>query len=421
MNGNSQKNEEDRLGEMIATANKDASQPDRAFLDGLKTESTQRFLETASPARMKIRSSIMAKVKRFAPSALAACLLGAIGVAIVLFYGGESSIAWADVQKHIEQAKCMKVKVDAMLPDGTSVHGRHVMATGGLVRQDVSVVKTGQKTINMVIIMNYNKGVLLTLLKDQKIAKPTKFTDMSKTMRDKMVREKDQLAEIKKLIRNAEKELGDKTIDGVRAKGFRVNNKRMVMDIWVDAKTAIPIRIEGQTTDTKIKLVLSDIEFVDKVDPDLFSVEPPKGYEIKPQQAVSMAPASIEDITGLFKTWVAIRDGVFPNAIKDGLLADTNAYIRKRKDTGGPSKKDLALLAKIDKTLSKQGVGVRVLMQTNETFHYQGKGVKLGDKDAAVLWYKPEGKDKYVVMFGDLSVQRMLKKDLPQNPTEKTN
>ena len=56
-----------------------------------------------------------------------------------------------------------------------------------------------------------------------------------------------------------------------------------------------------------------------------------------------------------------------------------------------------------------------MLMHSNKTFHYQGKGVKLGDKDTAILWYKPEGKDQYVVMFGDLHVERMLKTDLPSD------
>ena len=46
---------------------------------------------------------------------------------------------------------------------------------------------------------------------------------------------------------------------------------------------------------------------------------------------------------------------------------------------------------------------------------------ELGDKNTAVLWYKPEGKDKYVVMFGDLHVERMLKKDLPQDSNKKAN
>jgi outer membrane lipoprotein-sorting protein len=421
MNCDSQKNEEDRFSEMIGTADKGVSQPDRAFLAGLKTESTRRFLETASPARMKIRNSIMAKVRKFAPSALAASLIGAIGVAIVLLSSGEDSTLWANAQKHIEQAKCMKMKTAVTLHDGTKVHGRQTLAIGGFVRQDLSVVKTGEKTVEMVMIMNHDKGILLTLMKDQKTAKQTRFTDMPKAVRDKMLKERDQLAEIKRMIRNAEKELGDKTIDGVKTKGFRVNNKRTVMDIWVDAKTALPIRMEGEITNAKTKFVLSDIEFVDEINPALFSVKPPKGYKIQPQQTISMTPAGIEDLTGLFKTWVALRDGVFPDAIEDGLLADTNAYIRKRKNTGGLSKEDLAILAKIDETLTNQGVGARVLMHTNKTFHYQGKGVKLGDKDTAVLWYKSEGKDKYTVMFGDLSFKRMLEKDLPQSSTKRTN
>ena len=419
MNSDSQKNEEDRFSEMLATADKDAPQPDRAFLAGLKTESTRRFLETASPARMKVRNSIMAKVKRFAPGALAACLIGAIGVAIVLLSGGGADIAWADVQKHIEQAKCMKMKTAVTLPDGTKVHGRQVLAIGGFVRQDLSVVKTGEKTVEMVMIMNHDKGILLTLMKDQKLATQTRFTDMPKAMRDEVLKEKDQLAEIKRMIRNAEKELGDKTIDGVKTKGFRVNNERTVMDIWVDAKTALPIRMEGELTNAKTKFVLSDIEFVKTIDPDLFSVEPPKGYEIQPQRALSMAPGGIKDLAGLLELWAQVRGGAFPDAIETGLFStDIRTYAKKVKDRGDLSKENKLLLAKLGKTDPQRLVSVLMLMQSNETFHYQGKGVKFGDKDTAILWYKPEGKDKYVVMFGDLHVERMPKKDLPQSTEE---
>jgi outer membrane lipoprotein-sorting protein len=407
---------------MIATADNDASQPDRAFLAGLKTESTRRFLETASSSRISKRNLIMAKIKKFAPSALAAGLIGAIGVAIVLLSGGEDAIAWADVQKHIEQAKYMKVKTAATLPDGTKVHGRQVMATGGLVRQDVSVVKTGEKTVEMVMIMNHDKGILLTLVKDQKLATQTKFTDMPKAMRDKIVKERDQLAQIKRMIRNAEKELGDKTIDGVKAKGFQVRNDQMVMDIWVDAKTALPIRMEVETTDPKTKIVLSDIEFVEKVDPDLFSVEPPKGYKIQPQRTVSMAPGGVEDLTSVLELWTQIRGGAFPDTIKSGLIStDIRTYVQKIENTGDRSKESQLLLAKVGKMDPQRLISVMMLMQSNKTFHYQGKGVKFGDKDTAILWYKPEDKDKYVVMFGDLHVEQMSKTDLPQDSNKKAN
>jgi outer membrane lipoprotein-sorting protein len=421
MNCDSHKNEEDRFSEMIATADNDVSQPDREFLAGLKTDSMRRFLETASPPRISKRNLIMAKIRKFAPSALAAGLIGAIGVAIVLLSNGESGIAWADVQKHIEQAKCIKMKVEVTTSDGRKSHGRQVMATGGLVRQDISM-KIDQQTMDMVVIVNYDKGIILSLLKDQKLAIPTKLTDMPKAMRDKMVKEKDQLAQLKRMVRNAEKELGDKTIDGVKAKGFQVREDQMVMDIWVDAKTALPIRIEGEMTVSKTKVVLSDIEFVEKVDPDLFSVEPPKGYKVKPQQTFSMAPGGIEDFTSLLDIWTQIKDGAFPDTIESQQFSmDIRTYVRQFTNTGEPSKESQLLVEKLGKIDPQQLVRVTMLMQFNKTFHYQGKGVKLGDKDTAVLWYKPKGQDKYVVMYGDLHVERVLKKDLPQDSNKKAN
>ena len=411
MNSDSHKNEEDRFSEMITTANKDTPQPDRAFLAGLKTESTRRFLETASSIRPNKRSLIMAKVKRFMPGALAACLLVAIGVATVLSYGGESSIAWADVQKHIEQAKCMKMKMVITMSDGMTVQGRQIMAAGGLMRQELTV-KTGQKTADMVMIMNMDKGVILTLMKDEKLAVPMKLTDMPKAMRDKMVKEKDQLAELKRMIRNAEKELGDKTIDGVKAKGFQVKEDGMVMDIWVDAETALPIRMEGEMAAAKIKVVMTDIEFVKTVDLALFSVEPPKGYKVQTRGAISLKPASIKDLEEMFKAWTQIRSGAFPEAINPAVfMEDVKAHAQKLKDAGDAPKELNALM----KSLSQQMVSATMLMAINETFHYQGKGVKFGDKDTAILWYKPEGKDKYAVMFGDLHVEQMLETDLPSD------
>jgi outer membrane lipoprotein-sorting protein len=297
------------------------------------------------------------------------------------------------------------------------MHGQVVMASGGLMRQELTV-KTGQKTVEMVVIMNMDKGVILTLMKDQKLAVPMKLTDMPKAMRDKMAKENDQLAELKRLVRNAEKELGEKTIDGVKAKGFQVEDDGMVMDIWVDAKTALPIRIEGEMIDAKMKIVMSDIEFVKTVDLDLFSVEPPKGYTIQPQKTFSLKPASIKDIADMFKAWTQLRSGTFPETINPVVFVeDAKAHAQKLKDAGDTPKELNALM----KSLSQQIVSVMMLMQSNETLHYQGKGVKLGDKDTAILWYKPEGKDKYVVMFGDLSVKRMLETELPKSSTEKSN
>jgi outer membrane lipoprotein-sorting protein len=415
MNSDSHKNEEDRFSEMIATADKDTPQPDRAFLAGLKTESTRRFLETASSPTISERDAIMTRVKRIALGAIAACVVGAIGVAFVFLETNKPGIVWADVQKHIEQAKCMKTKIVLTMPDGTTMHGRQMMAAGGLIRQEMSV-KTGQKTMEMVMIMNMDKGIILNLFKAQKLAQPMKFTDMPKAMRDKMVKDNDHLAEIKRMVRNAEKELGEKTIDGVKTKGFQVKDDDVVLDIWVDAKTALPVRMEGEMIGAKMKFVMSDVEFVKTVDMNLFSVEPPKGYTIQPQSTVSLKPAGIKDIADMFKAWTQIRSGTFPEAINPVVfMEDAKAHAQKLKDAGDTPEEFSALI----KHLSQQMVSAMMLAQSNETFHYQGKGVKLGDKNTAILRYKPHGQDKYVVMFGDLNVKRMLENDLPKTSTEK--
>ena len=51
-----------------------------------------------------------------------------------------------------------------------------------------------------------------------------------------------------------------------------------------------------------------------------------------------------------------------------------------------------------------------------DSFRYLGKGVKLGDKDRIVCWYKlKDAKDPntYRVVYGDLSVKDVAAKDLP--------
>jgi hypothetical protein len=47
------------------------------------------------------------------------------------------------------------------------------------------------------------------------------------------------------------------------------------------------------------------------------------------------------------------------------------------------------------------------------SFRYIGKGVKLGDEERIVCWYKLKGSDIYRVVYGDLSVRDIAPEDLP--------
>ena len=50
---------------------------------------------------------------------------------------------------------------------------------------------------------------------------------------------------------------------------------------------------------------------------------------------------------------------------------------------------------------------------TEGSWKYLGKGVKLGDRDRIICWYRPKGSRTYRVVYGDLSVKDIEPQDLP--------
>jgi len=92
----------------------------------------------------------------------------------------------------------------------------------------------------------------------------------------------DFLAQLKEMVQQAETLLGEKAIGGRRVKGFRLGAAPNVLDLWVDAATGAPVRIEqhldlfGHKTD----LVMTDFQVDAPLDDALFRTEPPDGYEL---------------------------------------------------------------------------------------------------------------------------------------------
>ena len=46
-------------------------------------------------------------------------------------------------------------------------------------------------------------------------------------------------------------------------------------------------------------------------------------------------------------------------------------------------------------------------------WHYSSEGVRLGDSDKPLCWWRPAGSDVYRVVYGDLSVGEVAEDDLP--------
>ena len=90
------------------------------------------------------------------------------------------------------------------------------------------------------------------------------------------------IEELKNVPDEPEENLGTKEIDGRDAVGFRVGRGYQNYDVWADARTGAPVRIECYTLSDgrKRQTTITDIEF-NELDESLFSLDPPEGYNIE--------------------------------------------------------------------------------------------------------------------------------------------
>ncbi len=61
-----------------------------------------------------------------------------------------------------------------------------------------------------------------------------------------------------------------------------------------------------------------------------------------------------------------------------------------------------------------RGITFVQTLPASSNWFYAGKGVKLGDADRAIFWYRPQGSDAYRVVYGDLSIKVLSEENLPK-------
>jgi hypothetical protein len=197
--------------------------------------------------------------------------------------------------------------------------------------------------------------------------------------------------------------LGEKVIAGKPAVGFRSKLGGKDMIVWADKESLNPVRVEiamiiadGQET-----MMVMDQFVVDApLDDSLFSLEPPPGYKlVKNAVELPKATTNVEEaVIGLLRIVAEQRGGAFPAGLNDwaGLIeATSNADDTTRQNLISLAGSVTAATATIE-------------------FGYAGKGVKLGEKDTIVFWYRTEAKPPaYRAIFGDLRVEDIAKEKLP--------
>ncbi len=155
--------------------------------------------------------------------------------------------------------------------------------------------------------------------------------------------------------------------------------------------------------DQDLPASLSDFQIDPKLDDGLFRLEPPQGYTVKKIDA----PIALgEDaLINLFRVYAESSGGAFP-AKPD----DWGAY-RTKEEPKGPD--DPKMIRRVQ---SVAGSVAFLQFELKGNFGYKADGVKLGDADKVLFWYRKKGAEKYRAIFGDLHAEDVTADRLPEKP-----
>jgi outer membrane lipoprotein-sorting protein len=247
--------------------------------------------------------------------------------------------------------------------------------------------------------------------------------------------------------------VGREKIDGVDANVFAVKDGDFLsIRIWTDPKTNLPLRVIWTMKhnpkldvavprigvyerdfggDARVSCVLGrsgtggiqqnteltfeNFKWNEKLDPDLFSVTPPPGYTVN-EQELDDSYEGEKNLVDALSFWASMSQKSFPEQIADLCMEEKirPKLIEAYDKQGDPHKEYQEALTMAGLLLD--GLYFSQDMQGNGDWHYAGVGVKLGDKNKPVCWWKPEGSQKYRILYGDLRVADIDEADLPKTP-----
>jgi outer membrane lipoprotein-sorting protein len=374
-----------------------------------RAEMSKRNLDDALAAHKKVIGSVSSRTRiwriimktRRGKIAAAAVIIVSVVAGIHFLGGSTESVAWADVIRPILTAHTVVFNVE-----GENVPTTRVMNMG-TQRFRGEVLSADGKTVQVIVIADYDTSRMLQLI-------PSKKTAVLIDMKDIPEKPENVLEELRNMVTEIQNDpdvsvepLGEKEIDGRIAQGFRATGPDGEWTIWADLQTALPIRMEQKWR--QMEFVCTDFQFDVELDESLFSMEIPEGYSELPSTELGIGSSTEQDLVETLRLWAeVILDRVFPEDFSGQVYLDDCKKNRK----------------KFAKLTQEQGVELAMklgpgfifvqLLKAENDWRYVGDGVKLGDAESPVCWYRPDGSETYRVIYGDLSVKDVAPANLPK-------
>jgi outer membrane lipoprotein-sorting protein len=331
---------------------------------------------------------------------LAAVIALVSGVAAMLFIANQTNqVALGDVVKKLRDAHTMSCSATVAMPMNPQQPVTMKMYINQAFRMRI------ESEQGMVQIFDHAAGKILIL------SIPTKQATVATTGGGRQTTS-DWIGAIKSIDTKGAQSLGEKEIDGQKAKGFLVKKEGSQFTFWADAESGAPITIEVEMpmAGKFMKVSLHDFVLDATLDDALFSLDPPEGYTVrKVDVAQTMAAwkkySDEEHAIITLRTYAESSDGRFPSKLDD-YTAYTKLATTKPIAPGelAPAMHGAMLMP----FLMKVGKG---------NWAYSGDGVKLGEKDKLIFWYRDPKTTKYRGVYGDLTARELKDAEVPKSST----
>jgi len=398
-------------------------------------------LEHGPADKMLLPISIWRTIMKSRIAKLAAAAVVIIVAALCIHqFGGTIPVtqaAFADVLEQVYKARTVTYKQTFYPGESREFTNQVMIIESGVMRSELPQ--------GNIIIFDYNGGKNLHLMPQQKKA--------ILTYRVGQPRRKglfNYLDWVKTLHKKDGKLVGQEEIDGHIADVFLIQREFEKITVWVNPQTNLPVRVEnislphpnkdivmpkmflslgdfgGDASITrgimigsnsgiqeKMTIVMSDFQWDVDLDESLFDLEPPEGYSLEEKQ-FNVSDRGENWLIDALAFWTEMSEGLFPSAIND--LCDPNLIrpmLIKKFDKDGDAKEEFEQACQMMNVVL-QGLMFAQQCKVEGSWHYAGNGVKIGEANKPICWWKQKEKGGYRVIYGDLSVGDAEVEELPK-------
>lgn len=403
--------------------------------------------EKGPSATLKIRPVFVWRTiikSRITKLAAAAVIIIAVLIGINHF-GGPLDVAapaFADVLEQIHKARTVTYKETFYPGEKNEFTVEEMVMEPGRIRSEMP-----SGTIS---ILDFSQGRSIQLQPEQKKAIITQ-----RVGRKRRYRPFNYLGWVRKMHEQGGEFVGQEEIEGRTTNVFIVKEPFETTTVWVNPETNLPMHIERvsfpnpdesiimpemslDSTDfgadpneremrsicissgrgsprgiqKKMTIVMSDFVWDADLDESLFSLEHPEGYTVEERQ-FDVSERGENDLIEALAFWTEMSDSLFPSKIND--FGDPNQVrpmlVEKFRKGGEPKDEFEQAMKKMNRIL--HGLMFVQRLKADDNWNYAGDGVRLGDADEPICWWKKEGSEDYRVIYGDLSIGDAIADDLP--------